>query len=101
MQKPQVWKKLNGHENKWSNLCFVKHLPNIIGQHNQFESLGGFDVSKKTISASVSTTGRPVRASHLKWTQAHFCLKISIDLVGEGKRTVSWGKLQPIVSRPA
>ena len=53
MQKPQVWKKLNGHENKGSNLRFVKHLPYITGQRNQFESLGGFDVSKKTISASV------------------------------------------------
>ena len=53
MQKPQVWKKLNGHENKGSNLCFVKHLPNITSQRNQFESLGGFNVSKKTISASV------------------------------------------------
>ena len=101
LQKPPVWKKLNGLENKGSNLRLVKHLPNITGQHNQFESLGGFDeVSKKTISASVSTAGRPVRVSHLKWTQAHFCLKISIDLVGEGKRTVSWGKLQPIASRP-
>ena len=101
MQKPQVWKKLNGHENKGSNLCFVKHLPNITSQRNQFESLGGFNVSKKTISASVSIAGRLVRASHLKWTQAHFCLKISIDLMGEGKWTVSWGKLQPSVSRPA
>ncbi|KAK9986819.1 hypothetical protein SO802_031770 [Lithocarpus litseifolius] len=100
-QKSQVWKKVNGHENKGSNLRFVKHLPNITGQHNQFESLGGFSVSKKSISANALTAGRPVRASHLKWTQAHFCLKISIDLVGEGKRTVSWGKIQPIVSRPA
>ena len=49
----------------------------------------------------MSIAGRPVHASHLKWTQAHFCLKISIDLVGEGKQTVSWGKLQPIVSRLA
>nr|POE73585.1 hypothetical protein CFP56_44901 [Quercus suber] len=100
MQNPQVWKKLNGHKNKGSNLRFVKYLPNITGQRNQFESLGGFDVSKKAISASVSTTGRPVRVSHLKWTQAHFCLKITIDLMGEGKRTVSWGKFQPIVSKP-
>ena len=53
MQKSQVWKKLNGHKNKGSNLCFVKHLPYITGQRNQFESLKGFDVSKKTISASV------------------------------------------------
>ena len=77
----------------------MQQLPNITDQRNQFESLGGFDVSKN--SASMSTAGRPVRASHLKWTQAHFCLKISIDLVGEGKRTVSWGNLQPIVSQPA
>ena len=76
----------------------MQQLPNITDQRNQFESLGGFDVSKN--SASMSTAGRPVRASHLKWTQAHFCLKISIDLVGEGKRTVSWGNLQPIVSQP-
>ena len=99
MQKLQVWKKLNGHESKGSNLRVVHQLPNIIDQCNQFESLGGFDASKN--SASMSTAGRPVRANHLKWTQAHFCLKISIDLVGEGKRTVSWGNLQPIVSQPA
>ena len=79
----------------------MTHLPNITGQRNQFESLGGFDVSKKIISTSVSTAGRPVHASYLKWTQAHFCLKISIHLVSEGKQTVSWGKFQPIVSRPA
>nr|POE66584.1 hypothetical protein CFP56_32793 [Quercus suber] len=58
MQNPQVWKKLNGRENKGSNLRFVKYLPNITGQRNQFESLGGFDdVSKKVRSASVSTAG--------------------------------------------
>ena len=84
MQKSQVWKKLNGHENKGSDLRFVKHLPNITGQCNQFEPLGGFDFSIKSISTSVSTAGKPVRASHLKWTQAHFSLKISVDLVGEG-----------------
>jgi len=101
MQKSQVWKKLNGHENKGSDLRFVKHLPNITGQCNQFEPLGGFDFSMKSISTSVSTAGKPVRASHLKWTQAHFSLKISVDLVGEGKHTVSWGKIQPVASRPA
>nr|POF09045.1 hypothetical protein CFP56_38626 [Quercus suber] len=58
IQNPQVWKKLNGHENKGSNLRFVKYLPSITGQRNQFESLGGFDdVSKKLRSASVSTAG--------------------------------------------
>ena len=88
MQKSQVWKKLNGHENKGSDLRFVKNLPNITGQCNQFESLGGFDVSNKSNSASMSTASRPILASHLKWTQAHFCLKITIDLMGEGKRIV-------------
>ena len=52
-KNPKFGKKLNGHENKRSNLRFVKHLRYITGQRNQFESLGGFDVSKKTISASV------------------------------------------------
>ena len=46
----------------------------------------------------MSTASRPVRANHLKWTQAHFNLKISVDLVGKGKQAVSWGKTQPIVS---
>ncbi|KAF3954596.1 hypothetical protein CMV_020078 [Castanea mollissima] len=55
MQKSQVWKKLNGHKNKGSNLRFVKHLPNISGQCNQFEPLGGFDFSKESISASVNS----------------------------------------------
>ena len=100
MQKSPVWKKLNGHENKESDLRFVKHLPSITGQFNRFEPLGGFDFSKKSISASVSTTSMPVRASPLKWTQVHFSLKLSVDLLGEGKRTVSWGKIQPIASWP-
>ena len=89
MQKSQVWKKLNGHKNKGSNFRFVKHLPNITGQCNQFESLGGFDVSNKSNSASMSTASRPILASHLKWTQTYFCLKITSDLMGEGKRIVS------------
>ena len=100
MQKSQVREKLNGHENKGSDLRFVKHFPNIIGQFNQSDSLGGFDSTKKSICASVSTASRLVRASHLKWTQAHFSLKITVDLVGEGKQTVSWGITQPIVSGP-
>ena len=100
MQKSQVWEKLNGHENKGSDLRFVKHFPNIIGQFNQSDSLGGFDSTKKSICASVSTASRLVRASHLKWTQAHFSLKITVDLVGEGKQTVSWGITQPILSGP-
>ena len=89
MQKSQVWKKLNGHKNKGSNFRFAKHLPNITGLCNQFESLGGFDVSNKSNSASMSTASRPILASHLKWTPAQFCLKITIDLMGEGKRIVS------------
>ena len=68
IQKSQVWKKLNGHKNKGSNFRFVKHLLKITSQCNQFESLGGFDVSNKSNSASVSTASRPVLASHLKWT---------------------------------
>ena len=68
MQKSQVWKKLNGHKNKGSNFLFMKHLPNITSQCNQFESLGGFDVFNKSNSASVSTASRPVLESHLKWT---------------------------------
>lgn len=63
--------------------------------------MGGFDFTKKSTYVSVSIVGRPIRASHLNWTQAHFSLKISVDLVGEGKQVVSWGKTQPIVSGPS
>ncbi|KAK7837788.1 adenine dna glycosylase [Quercus suber] len=48
---------------KLCNLRFVKYLPNITGQRNQFEPLGGFDGSKKAIFASVSTAGRPIHIS--------------------------------------
>ncbi|KAF3946308.1 hypothetical protein CMV_027413, partial [Castanea mollissima] len=98
MQKSQVWKKLKVHEIKGSDLRFVKQFPNITNQIHKSESLGGFDFTKKSSKASVSTTGKSVRLSHLKWTQAHLNLKISVDLVGEGKRAVSWGKTQPNVS---
>ena len=40
MQKSQVWKKLKGHENKGSDLCFVKQFPNITDQINQPKTLG-------------------------------------------------------------
>ena len=79
----------------------MKQFPNITDQINNSESLGGFDFTKKSSNASVSTAGRPVCASHLKWTQAHFNLKILVDLVGEGKQAVSWGKTQPNVSGPS
>ena len=65
------------------------------------ESLGGFVFTKKASKASVSTASRPVCASHLKWTQAHFNLKFSVVLMGEGKQVVSWGKTQPNVSGPS
>ena len=41
MQKSQVWKKFKGHENKGSDLCFVKQFPNITDQINQPKTLGG------------------------------------------------------------
>ena len=68
MQKSQVWKKLKVQENKGSDSHFVKQFPDITDQINKSESLGGFDFTKKSSNASVSTAGRPVRASHLKWT---------------------------------
>ena len=62
---------------------------NIINQINQSKSLEGFDFTKKSASARVSTAGRLVRANHLKWTKTHFNFKILVDLVGEGKRAIS------------
>ena len=46
MRKSQVWKKLKGHENKGSGLCFVKQFPNTTDHINQLETLGDLILRK-------------------------------------------------------
>ncbi|XP_050290663.1 uncharacterized protein LOC126728943 isoform X2 [Quercus robur] len=79
----------------------LSELGNEMGSDQIIKSkaLGGFDFAKKSCKAHVSIASRPVRVSHLKWTQAYFNLKILVDWLGEGKRAVYWGNTQPNVSR--
>ena len=57
---------------------------------NQTETFERFDFKKKNSnSTSTLKNGRPIRSTIVKWTQPHFALKISMDLVDSGKRVVA------------
>lgn len=63
----------------------------MAGVFNQTVTFEGFDLKKKNSnSTSTLKNGRPIRSTIVKWTQAHFALKISVDLVDSGKQVVMW-----------
>ena len=80
-------------QNQEEVLNFEKHFLKITSNFKQKERFEGFDLKKKRSKESaLFNSGRPTRAFKVKWTQAHFSLKISADLAGVEKHKVVWAE---------
>ena len=91
-----VWKDINGHVKLGSDLDLEKQFPKLASTLYQKERSGGFDFIPKTNILTHHVSGRPMRASSFKWTQAHSSLNIFVDLDGKGQRVVKWANfVQP------
>lgn len=84
------WKEINKHMKSGSDLGLEKQFPKISGNLNQKERFGGFDLIQKTNIPTHLISSRLMHVSSFKWTQAHFSLKISADLEGNGQQLVKW-----------
>ena len=67
------WKDFNGHMKSKNDLFSEKQFPNISGKFNQNEGFGGSDFIQNSNCPTLLKSGRPMRVSSFKWTQAQRC----------------------------